>query len=159
MRGVSHRKPQLREPCQSSPHYVFWGSWKVWAIATTEISPLMFADVLDDCNTVIAFYATSLHHLVGADYQPPRLASLARHWFESSSRRDFTTISFDTLTHPYRWIAASCSTSGGCWDRPNVWGRDYHLSRTVATWLWALFYEPVIVAKFYYSALLATRRW
>lgn len=62
----------------------------------------MFADVLDDCNTVIAFYATSLHHLVGADYQPPRLASLARHWFESSSMRDFTTISFDTLTHPYR---------------------------------------------------------
>lgn len=43
-------------------------------------------DLSDDCNTVAAFYATSLAQILGGSYQPPSLAYLARHWFESSSR-------------------------------------------------------------------------
>jgi WD repeat-containing protein 7 len=42
-------------------------------------------DCMDQCNTVIAFYATSLRNFVGQAYRPPDLAYLARCWLNSCS--------------------------------------------------------------------------
>lgn len=47
------------------------------------------AGLSDNCNTVITFYATSLAEAVGASFQAPSLAYLARHWFESTSQSSF----------------------------------------------------------------------
>jgi hypothetical protein len=47
---------------------------------------LLVSGLTDDCNTVLAFYATSLAQVVGASFQAPSLAYLAWHWFESSSQ-------------------------------------------------------------------------
>ncbi|KAG6336863.1 hypothetical protein ID866_2221 [Astraeus odoratus] len=41
------------------------------------------ATVQEDCQTVIAFYATSLATAVGRSYQPPDLVWLARQWFDT----------------------------------------------------------------------------
>jgi hypothetical protein len=43
------------------------------------------AELSNDCNTVIAFYATSLASAVGPTYQPPNLVYLAKRWFDACS--------------------------------------------------------------------------
>lgn len=42
-------------------------------------------DLSADCNTVVAFYTTSLAQVVGKSFKPPSLSVLARSWFETSS--------------------------------------------------------------------------
>ncbi|KAI0060412.1 WD40 repeat-like protein [Artomyces pyxidatus] len=43
-----------------------------------------FEDLSDDVSTVIAFYATSLPHVIGPSFIPPSLPFLAQWWFETS---------------------------------------------------------------------------
>ena len=64
---------------------------------------MIYADSLDDCNSVIAFYATSLAQFVGPSYRPPSLAFLARCWLESSSRKS-------------SWSPLLCSNIAHCSD-------------------------------------------
>src|SRR6202035_5833312 len=43
-------------------------------------------ELSDNCNTVMAFYATSLSAAVGPSYQAPSLVFLAKRWFDASSK-------------------------------------------------------------------------
>ncbi|KZP13950.1 WD40 repeat-like protein [Athelia psychrophila] len=68
------------------------------ALAIISLSRLLglVDELLTDCNTVIAFYATSLPQTVGTSYKSPSLSFLARNWFEASSElRQAARVLFD----------------------------------------------------------------
>ncbi|KAH7885158.1 hypothetical protein F5I97DRAFT_1937434 [Phlebopus sp. FC_14] len=107
--GVSLLFGRVGHSCgQSSALYWRLNPKSVWSISSTVSASRaltitavlktmsLYEELSDDCQTVIAFYATSLATAVGPFFKSPDLVYLCRQWFECSNElRQAARILFD----------------------------------------------------------------